>query len=93
VEEEEGAYFEECWVVQVLRSMFFNIVDYEVLYLTIIGAKPLTLGTKLEVRTEKKKRVRLPGIEPGSKAWKASMLTITPQTPEWIATPTRETRP
>jgi hypothetical protein len=37
-------------------------------------------------KKKKKKRVRLPGIEPGSKAWKASMLTITPQTPEWKAT-------
>ena len=32
----------------------------------------LTLGTK--------KSVRWPGIEPGSNAWKASMLTITPPT-------------
>ena len=28
----------------------------------------------------KKKSVRWPGIEPGSNAWKASMLTITPPT-------------
>ena len=27
-----------------------------------------------------KKSVRWPGIEPGSNAWKASMLTITPPT-------------
>ena len=28
----------------------------------------------------KKKSVRRPGIEPGSTAWKATMLTITPAT-------------
>jgi hypothetical protein len=39
------------------------------------GGKPIS-GRK----NKNKKRVRLPGIEPGSKAWKASMLTITPQT-------------
>ena len=40
---------------------------------------------KREKRREKKtdggkKKVRWPGIEPGSNAWKASMLTITPPT-------------
>ena len=30
---------------------------------------------------EKKQRVRQPGIEPGSIAWKATMLTFTPPTP------------
>ena len=31
----------------------------------------------------KKKNLRGPGIEPGSTAWKAAMLTITPATPSW----------
>ena len=31
-------------------------------------------------KTEKSKSVRRPGIEPGSIAWKATMLTITPPT-------------
>jgi hypothetical protein len=31
-------------------------------------------------REPKKKSVRRPGIEPGSTAWKATMLTITPAT-------------
>ena len=37
---------------------------------------------------EKKKRiVRRPGIEPGSTAWKATMLTITPPTPMFSSAP------
>ena len=31
--------------------------------------------------TPKKKKMRRPGIEPGSTAWKAAMLTIIPPTP------------
>ena len=35
---------------------------------------------------KRNKSVRWPGIEPGSNAWKASMLTITPPTLVAIAT-------
>lgn len=37
----------------------------------------------LKIHFEKiiQKNVRRPGIEPGSTAWKATMLTITPPTP------------
>ena len=31
----------------------------------------------------RKKSVRRPGVEPGSTAWKATMLTVTPPTLEW----------
>ena len=30
--------------------------------------------------------MRRPGIEPGSTAWKAAMLTIIPPTPTWYIT-------
>ena len=32
------------------------------------------------LKKEKRKKLRQPGIEPGSSAWKAPMLTITPLT-------------
>ena len=34
-------------------------------------------------KLEKRKRMRWPGIEPGSAAWKAAMLTFTPPTPPY----------
>ena len=38
------------------------------------------------VKILKKKNVRRPGIEPGSTAWKATMLTFTPPTRRLITT-------
>ena len=32
---------------------------------------------------KRKKSMRWPGVEPGSTAWKATMLTVTPPTPYW----------
>ena len=31
---------------------------------------------------KEKKLMRRPGVEPGSAAWKATMLTVTPPTPD-----------
>ena len=40
------------------------------------------LGEKYDLEKKKKKKneVRRPGVEPGSTAWKATMLTVTPPT-------------
>lgn len=37
--------------------------------------------TKLDNPRTDKKIMRRPGVEPGSTAWKATMLTVTPPTP------------
>ena len=37
-------------------------------------------AAKAEKRRRRKKEVRRPGVEPGSTAWKATMLTVTPPT-------------
>ena len=43
------------------------------------------MSTKLPLRNNAAKTVRQPGIEPGSIAWKATMLTFTPPTLDiWI---------
>ena len=43
------------------------------------------MSTKLPLRNNAAKKVRQPGIEPGSIAWKATMLTFTPPTLDiWI---------
>ena len=39
-------------------------------------------GKGRKIAREGEKSMRWPGIEPGSNAWKASMLTITPPTLE-----------
>ena len=42
---------------------------------------------KKDAKLNKKKReVRWPGVEPGSAAWKATMLTVTPPTLEILQT-------
>jgi hypothetical protein len=46
------------------------------------GAPGLAGGTEKKKKEKRKEKgsVRRPGIEPGSTAWKATMLTITPAT-------------
>ena len=40
----------------------------------------LVLYIRVYQRKKKKKFMRWPGVEPGSTAWKATMLTVTPPT-------------
>ena len=51
------------------------------------GACNFLFGSKKKTKKKKKKKKNLrgPGIEPGSTAWKAAMLTITPATLLWIS--------
>ena len=46
----------------------------------ITNALAIKIQIKQRFQMMIRKRVRWPGIEPGSNAWKASMLTITPPT-------------
>ncbi len=41
----------------------------------------LSVGIVGNAKQKVKKYVRRPGVEPGSTAWKATMLTVTPPTP------------
>ena len=49
----------------------------------IIAISTLKMGRKTK---KKEKSLRWPGIEPGSTAWKAAMLTTIPPTPWWFLT-------
>ena len=43
----------------------------------------IMISTKQKVTIKKKqKNMRRPGVEPGTAAWKATMLTVTPPTPD-----------
>ena len=48
----------------------------------VMTVVPAETGFLAKSTIKKIKSVRWPGIEPGSNAWKASMLTITPPTLE-----------
>ena len=63
------------YAVAVDRLVRFYTVDQSQLQETTT-----TIDTQHQVRKSKKRTVRWPGVEPGSAAWKATMLTVTPPT-------------
>ena len=80
----------------VFRDLCGYVHDGRKFYLEAHGFNPFDVGETLKLsfnrepcdpkkkkkkkQNKKKKNLRGPGIEPGSTAWKAAMLTITPAT-------------
>ena len=48
-----------------------------------INLKHVLVCERYKKEKEKKKTVHWPGVEPGSTAWKAAMLTVTPPMLSW----------
>ena len=49
---------------------------------TLFSSEIMISTTQKVTIKKKQKNMRWPGVEPGTAAWKATMLTVTPPTPD-----------